>query len=184
MSKKQPRKTKTQRKLAGWKFLRGFMKGSKYVVAETPAAVMVAVNHKDWFPTVTQTVSVSTGFSMFCITILLSVFLIGKKSETYKKISPFLTAAIYLIIFGVICLFLSSILTDLGWLLLYTGIGMVVAVCEDTLERNAVSKKVEYWNGVLSEAGLNDKENNEKAKKAADVKKAKDEAKAVYQAVE
>ena len=174
--KKKPKRTKTQNRLAGWKFLRGFMVGSKYVVAEVPAAVMIAVNHRDWFPNVTQTVSVSTGFSMFCLTTFVSLICIWKKEETYKKISPFITAAIYLIIFGLICLFMANILYDLGMLCAYTGAGMIVAVCEDTLEKNVVEKKVTYWQGVLSAAGLNIKENKEKEKKEADIRKAKEEA--------
>jgi len=173
---KKPKKTKTQKKLSGWKFLHGFLLGSKYVVAELPATIMVIVKHNEWFPSVTQTVSVSTGFSMFCITILVSVLCMAKKEETFKKLSPFLTASIYLIIFGVISLFLASIFYDFGWLLLFTGVGMVVAVIEDTVDRNAVQEKITYWNGVLSDAGLNSKENDLKKKKQADVQKAKEEA--------
>lgn len=180
----KPKKTKTQKKLTAWKALRGFMIGSKYVVAELPATIMVIVQHNDWFPTVTQTVSVSTGFSMFCITILISVFCIAKKSDTYDKISPFITAAIYMVIVGVICLFMSSIINDLGWLCVYTGIGMIIAVVEDTLEKKVVKKKVDYWSGVLASAGLNVKETEDRARREADVKRAKKEAQETYQAVE
>ena len=173
---KKPKRTKTQKKLTALKALDGFMIGSKYVVAELPATIMVIVKHNDWFPTVTQTVSVSTGFSMFCITILVSLFCMARKEETYKKISPFLTAAIYLIIIGVICLFMASILSDLGWLCLYTGVGMVVAVVEDMVEKNVVKEKIKYWSSVLASAGLDTKETDEKARKEADIKKAREEA--------
>ena len=173
---KKPKRTKTQKKLTAWKFLRGFMIGSKYIVAELPATIMVIVQHNDWFPTVSQTVSVSMGFSMFCITVLASVFCIAKKSETYEKISPFITAAIYLIIAGVIALFMANIMTDLGWLCVYTGAGMVVAVVEDTVEKRVVKKQVEHWEKVLTEAGLNVKQTNEKAKLNADIERAREEA--------
>ena len=173
---KKPKRTKTQNRLTGWKILRGFMIGSKYVVAELPATIMVIVQHNEWFPTVTQTVSVSTGFIMFCITVLVSVFCIAKKSETYEKLSPFLTSAIYLIIFGTIALFMSNIINDLGWLCVYTGVGMVVAVAEDTLEKTVVKNKVDYWSSVLASAGLNVKETEQQKRKEADIKKAKEEA--------
>lgn len=180
----KPKRTKTQRRLAGWKFLNGFMVTSKYVVAELPATIMVIIKHNDWFPSVTQTVSVSTGFSMFCLTILISIICMAKKEETFKKVSPFIVAASYLIVFGVVALFLASILSDFGFLLLFTGVGMAVAVIEDTVQRNVIKKRVEYWSGVLSDAGLNEQENNDKAKKAADVKRAKEEAKLQEQAIE
>ena len=164
---KKPKRTKTQKKLTGWKFLRGFMATSKYVVAELPATIMIIVQHNDWFPTVTQTVSVSMGFSMFCITVLVSLFCIANKEKTFKKISPFITAAVYFVIAGIVLLFMSKIANDLGWLCVYTGIGMIIAVVENTVEKNVVSKKVDYWSGVLSEAGLNNKENEYKKKKQA-----------------
>lgn len=173
---KKPKKTKTQKRLAGWKFLGGFMHVTKYLVAETPAAIMVAVKHNDWFQTSTQTASISTGLAMFMITIAISVVLIGKREEILKKVSPFLVAALYMIIFGLIAIFFAKVLYDFGFLLLFTGIGMVTAVVEDTTERNAVNKKIEYWSGVLADAGLNDKDNEARAKRNADVKTAKEEA--------
>ena len=173
---KKPKRTKTQNILNGWKTLDWTLKISKYIVAEIPATVMVIVQHKDWFPTKTQTVSVSTGFAMFCATILLSVFCIAKKSKTYEKISPFITAAIYLIIFGVIALFMANIFTDLAWLCIYTGAGMVAAVVEDTVDQRVVQKKVERWENVLAQAGINVKQTQERAKFESDVQRAKEEA--------
>lgn len=175
MSKK-PKRTKTQNILNGWKTLDWTLRLSKYVVAELPATIMVLVQHNDWFPTKTQTVSVSTGFAMFCATVLASVFCIAKKSKTYEKISPFITAAIYLIIFGIIALFMANIFSDLAWLCIYTGAGMVVAVVEDTVEQRVVRKKVERWEKVLTEAGVNVKQTQEKAKFEADVQRAQQEA--------
>lgn len=177
------KKTKTQKKLTAWKTVDWSMRLSKYVVAETPATVMVAVKHSEWFTDVTQTACVSTGFAMFVSTVLATVLCIAKKEETFKKVSPFVTAAIYLIVAGMICLFMAKILLDLGWLLVFTGGGMVAAVTEDTVEKRAVKKKVEYWSGVLSDAGLNEKENRKKAKRQSDVMRAKQEARS-YQPIE
>ena len=174
---KKPKMTKTQKRLAGWKFLKGFMHGSKYVVAETPVTVMTIVQHKEWFEkSATQSASISTGLAIFILVVLGSVICIVKKEQTYKKISPFITAAIYLIIFGMIGLFMASVWRDLAWTCIYTGAGMVAAVVEDTVEKNAVQGKVDYWNGVLSDAGMNQKENKEKQKRKADVRRAKAEA--------
>ena len=174
---KKPKMTKTQKRLAGWKFLKGFMHGSKYVVAETPVTVMAIVEHNEWFnQSSTKAASVSTGLGMFIVTVIVTLWCIVNKEKTFKKISPFITAAIYLIIFGGICLFLQSILFDLGMLLLFTGVGMVVAVVEDTVEKNAVQGRVDYWNGVLSDAGMNRKENEQKKKREADIRRAREEA--------
>ena len=174
---KKPKMTQTQKRLAGWKFLKGFMHGSKYVVAETPVTVMAIVEHNEWFnQSSTKAASVSTGLGMFIVTVIVTLWCIVNKEKTFKKISGFITAAIYLVVFGGICLFLQSIIFDLGWLCIYTGAGMILAVVEDTVERNAVQKKVDYWNGVLSDAGMNRKENEQKKKREADVRRAKAEA--------
>lgn len=173
---KKPKRTKSEKILTAWKVLRGFMIGSKYVVAELPATIMVIVKHSEWFPTVTQTVSVSMGFSMFCITILISLFCIAKKSETYDKLSPFITASIYMVIAGAIMLFMANIINDLGWLCVYTGVGMIVAVAEDTVERRVVRKKVEEWEAVLTQAGINSSQINKENRMRQNVERAKREA--------
>ena len=173
---KKPKRTKTQNRLAAWKFLDDFMEVSKYVVAELPALIMVLVKHQDWFPTKTQTVSVSMGLSMFCLTIFISVIAIAKKEEILKKVNLFIVAAFYLIMIGITCLFLANILTDFGWLCVYTGAGMCIAVVEDVVDKVKVKERVNYWNGILSAAGLNIKENKQNAKKEADIRKAKEEA--------
>ena len=182
---KKPKKTKTEKELAGWKFLRGFMHGSKYVVAETPVTVMALVEHEEWFTqSATKAASISSGLAMFIITVIVTLWCIVNKEKTFKKISPFITAAIYLIVGGGICLFLQSILFELGMLFLFTGAGMLIAVAEDTVERNAVQGKIDELEKVLTAAGLNSKENRKKEKLDAKIKRAKQEAEAIRRAVE
>lgn len=153
------------------------LKTLSYGAPVIPVSIMVGINWDEWFVKSGQGWSVSMGFIMLILSTLLTYLSIAKKKKLIEKFSAFWNVALIVICWAISFLFLSSILRELGMMLLYIGFSLVGAAISDEVETRVIEPKLSFYQGLVSEYGLDKKEERRKAKLEAKRKQAEEEAK-------
>ena len=155
---KEKKKLSTLHKRNWLKVGRYGLKGGAYAAPLVPVVTMVGINWQEWFIESKNGIHVATGFIMLIVSTLLTYLSIAKKKNLLKEVSAFWNVAIIIICWAVSLLFLSSILSDLGFMLLYIGFGLVGSAIMDETEARVIEPKYEFYKGLVTEYGLDKRE--------------------------
>lgn len=171
----------TLREYKKWRNLHYGLKASVVPTALTPFAIELIANWSAWFPENKDGTSVGIGLAMALVSTFASVFALTKKdTEFMKKIGPFLPLAIGFIMWGAVLFMLSSVLYEMGKLLIFSGCGILGSAVEDAVEKAAVSEKYEYMKKLADDAGFTRKgrwQKEQEAQAEYDKEKYKEELK-------
>lgn len=157
------RKTKepqfeTVRKYKAYRNAHYALKVVPYPTAIAPFAIQLGLNWNVWFPGDKDGTTVGIGLAMALLTTLLSVLAIAKKdSEFMKKVGPFVSVGFAFLAWGAVCLFLASVLTELGKMLIYSGCGILAAAVEDAVDKAVVKEKYLFMKDLADSKGLSKK---------------------------
>ncbi len=152
------------------------LKGGAYAAPFVPMVVMTGINWDEWFIQSKSGIHVATGFIMLIVSTLLTYLSIAKKKNLLEKVSAFWNVAIIVICWAVSLLFLSSILSDLGFMLLYIGFGVIASACMDEVEARIIEPKYQEYKQLVSDYGLDKREVRKKEKEIQRRKQAEQEA--------
>ena len=154
-SKKKRELTKTEKDLRKYKAIHYSLKAAPFATVMVPFGVELGVNWNKWFPQGQNNTYVAIGLSMSVLSTILSVLAIAKKdSDFMKKVGPFVTLAIGFMMWGAVCVFLSSVLMELGLLLIYAGCSIIGASIEDVVDKAVVKPRYLKLKAVADENGL------------------------------
>ena len=173
---KERKKMSTLHKRNAFKFGGYGLKGGSYAAPLVPVVTMVGINWNEWFIQSKQGWQVGTGFIMLIISTLLTYLAIAKKKNLLTKVSAFWSVAIIIICWATSFLFLSSILHELGFMLLYIGFGLIASACMDEVDQRVMKPKYEFYKGLVTEYGLDKREVRKQAKLEAKRLQAQQEA--------
>lgn len=173
---KEKKKMSTLRKRNWLKVGRYGIKGGTYAAPIIPVIAMIGINWDEWFIKSRSGVFVGFGFLMLIVSTLLTYLSIAKKKMLFEKISAFWNVTIIVICWAVSLLFLSSIASQLGFILLYIGFGTLASAILDETEERVIEPKYEFYKGLVTEYGLDKKEVRKQAKLEEKRKQAQMEA--------
>lgn len=146
-----------------------------FVLPLVPMVVIGGINWNDWFANAGS--SLPAGFTTMLIATLSAIATIVKNKELKEHgISPLIIGAITLILIGVSCKFLSSILNDLGTMFIAAGAGIVMSFVDETVEHKIVDGRIEEYAGYVRDNNLDPKQIRREEKRKAREEKAKKEA--------
>lgn len=156
MAKKNRRQlTQTEKAYRRYRNAHIALKIAPYPTAFTPFAIELAANWKTWFPEGQNNTSVAIGLCMAIMTTMLSVLAIAKKdSDLMKKVGPFVSVGLAFLAWGAVCIFLSSVLMELGKMLVFAGCGILGAAVEDTVDKQLVLPKYKFIKEEATKNGL------------------------------
>ena len=161
---------------------RNWLKAGKYVLKVgsvgaplVPVAVETGIHWDEWFNN-SGGIHVGMGFIMLALSTLLTYMSIAKKKKLLEKFSAFWSVAIILVCWASALLFLSSILHQLGFMLLYIAFAVIASAVMDETETRVVEKELEFYNRLVDENGLDRRAEKKKAKVEAKRALAKEEA--------
>lgn len=149
--------SETERQYKRWRNIHFALKTAPYPTVLCPFAIELGVNWQTWFLN-TDSTSIGLGLAMAIVSTLASIFAIIKRdSETMKKIGPFISVGVAFLMWGAVCLFLASVLNELGKLLIFAGCGILGAAVEDAVDNQVVEEKYLYMKKLMDENGLSKK---------------------------
>lgn len=177
MDEKTPKKQRTTLQQRNrFRRLKYSMKMMSYSLPLVPVFTMIGINWNEWFITAQDGLRVASGFLFLVVSTLFTYLSIAKKKKLLEKASAFWNVSIIIICWGITLLFLSNILSDLGMMLLYIGFGIIASACLDETETRLVEDKYQFYQKLVTDNGLDTKENKKKAKLLKAQEQAKKEA--------
>lgn len=167
--------TRTQKLSKRWKGAKIAAHGGTYLCPFLPATILTIVNANEWFAA--KSWSVSLGFITLIISLLTCLIGIMKKDKLFKKnVSAIFPFAIALLCFGISFMFLGSIAENLGLMFIFIACGCVASGICHQVEIKVIDRKVLWYESILSEAGLNEKQLKTERKKQMAIELARKEA--------
>lgn len=137
---------------------------SKYLLSVTPATIQVGVNWNEWFNGYSAP-QIASGFASMLVSVIMSIYLITKKDKDFTdKFSPLFAVCLCLGMFGVSSLFLASLFSEFGYMLLYTCAGVLAGASADQVDKSIITPRRDEYASIMKEAGLNKNENKRLAK--------------------
>lgn len=159
-----------------WKALDYTLRISKYLLPCVPASIITAINWEEWF--VNCGASLPFGFATLLISVIVTILAIYKGDEVVNaKVSKLFYLAVVLAVWAIAFMFLANIMQQIGQMILWTAVGVVVGATGDQVEKSYVSKVVTEYeqlihDNCLSKEDKKKKERAEKAKAEAEAKQA------------
>ncbi len=173
---KERKKMSTLHKRNALRFGKYALKTTSYAAPVVPVGIEVGMNFDEWFIKNNQGIHVAFGFIMLIFSTVLTYLSIAKHKKLFEKYSAFWQVALILICWAVAFLFLSSILNQLGMMLLYIGLSLIASATADEVDNHVIEEKLTFYQGLVSEYGLDKREVRRKEKKEEKIKQAKLEA--------
>lgn len=145
-----------------------------FVCPLIPGTIITCINAEEWFSS--KPYAVGLGFASLLLTMIISVLMVVKKSDTFKNVSKLWGATLIMVMLGISFMFLSEVAGNLGMMFLATAGGLLGSSTCHEVDKIVVKPRLEYKKMVMNEAGLNRKEVAKKLKLEQDIKRAKEEA--------
>lgn len=177
MKKEKKPKSRTLRKRNSLRAAKYSLKAGAYVAPLVPVAVETGIHWQDWFST-SAGFHVGSGFVMLMLSALLTYLAIAKKKRLLEKFSAFWGVAIIIASWAVSLLLLSSILHQIGMMLVYIALSVMASATMDEVETRAVEKELAFYEKLVSENGLDPRQVAKEAKREEKRRLAEEEAKA------
>ena len=127
-----------------------------------PATIITLINWEEWFIKTDKTLPF--GFASLLLTVIVAVVGILKSDTVFKKvdIALYFLAGVLMCV-GITCMFLSSLLTQMGYMWLATGSGLLASGVCSTVEKKVIEPNIEFY-----EVLVNDNQLDKKAKRRQD----------------
>ena len=157
------------------------LKGSTYLFAVVPFFAELGVNYQAWFGNESTAPSIGMGFGMLIASTVLTILAVVKKDEEFmKKFSPLFYIAVIFLAWAAAFMFLSSIMSEMGKMLMYAACGILAGAISDESEETLVEPKYRLYkelahNSGLTNSGAFEKHAREQAEKDRQAKE-RDEA--------
>ena len=175
MKKEKKPKSKTLAKRNALRFAKHSLKAGTYIAPVVPVAIETGINWDEWFNN-SNGFHVGSGFIMLILSTLLTYLMVAKRKKLLEKLSAFWSVAIILVCWATSLLLLSSILHQIGFMLLYISFAIVGSAIMDEVETHVVEENLAFYTGLVSENELDRKEERKKEKAEAKRRLAEREA--------
>lgn len=154
VSRQEYETIKALRKYRGLKY---GLKAGTYAACLVPFGVILGVNWQEWFQkTEDGGISIGVGFGMLLVATISTLVAVMKRDEDFmKRFSPLLYVAVLCALWAVSFMFLSSIMDEMGEMLLYTAIGVASGGVIDEVEKAIVEERYQIMLKVAKDNGLN-----------------------------
>lgn len=126
-----------------------------------PATIVTLINWEEWFDKASA--SLPFGFASLILTVILAIVGVLKSGAIFKKIDVaiFCLAGFFMCI-GFTCLFLASLFTQMGFMWLYVGAGLLGSGVCVVVERHIVEPNIKLYKGLIEENCLDEKSKRKK----------------------
>lgn len=152
----------TVKKYKKYKNLHRGLKAASYGACLVPFGIELGVHWNEWFKPSDGQISIGVGFGMLLVSTLATLVAVMKKDEEFmKKYSPLFYVAVIVSLWAGSFMFLSSIMSEMGQMLLYTAIGVAVGAVTDEVNTLSVKPQYEKYEKLINEYGLTDKAEDE-----------------------
>ena len=174
MAKKEKTTLQTRNYYKRWKYgLYAATIGAPLI----PATIHTSIMWNDWFNT--TGISLPFGFVSLLMTVVASAIAILKSDTIIKKGTvALLLLGVLFVFIGITNLFLASLFQMLGFLWMEAGAGLIGSFTTYTIEDKVIEPKLEFYNQLVNDNGLDKKS----AAKIAAKAKAEEEARAKAEA--
>lgn len=169
-------KSKTLSKRNGLRVAKYSLKAGTYAAPLVPVAVETGIHWDEWFNN-SNGFHVGGGFIMLILSTLLTYLMVAKKKKLLEKFSAFWSVAIILICWATSLLLLSSILHQIGFMLLYIAFAIVGSAIMDETETRVIEENLSFYEGLVKDNNLDPRQEKKQAKIAEKRRLAEEEAK-------
>lgn len=128
-----------------------------------PATIVTIINWEEWFQK--SSISLPFGFASLILTVIVAILGMLKSEVIFKKadIALFFLAGLFMCV-GLTCLFLASLFTQMGWMWMYVGGGLLASATEVVVERRVIEPNVQFYKALIEENCLDEKSKRRKKK--------------------
>lgn len=149
----------TIKTLKKYRNLKYGLKAGTYAACLVPFGVILGVNWQEWFTKQEDGgISIGVGFGMLLVATISTIICIMKRDEEFmKKFSPLIYAAVVCAMWAVSFMFLSSIMSEMGSMFLYTAIGIASGAVIDETNKVIVCERYQIISKIAEENGLTTK---------------------------
>lgn len=174
-------KMKTVQMYKRWNVGKWALLSGTFAFPLVPATIITIVNWEEWFNK--SSISLPYGFATLILTVILAIIGILNSETVFKKvdIALFCLAGFFMCI-GLTCLFLASLFSQLGFMWLYVGAGLLGSGVSVVVEKKVFEPNIEFYKKLIDENCLDEKSKRRKAKEEQARKDAEEDAK--WQAVD
>jgi hypothetical protein len=165
-------KSKTVSSYKKFKAIEYGLNAGAFICPLAPASIITAINWEEWFAK--SSTSLPFGFACLLLTVIVAVVGVLKSDTVLKKADIALYFfGVILCLIGITSLFLASLFTQMGWLWIFTAMGVIGSGTCVTVKEKAVLPIINEYQGLISEFGLDKKsrrmaERSERARKEAE----------------
>ena len=175
MAKEKKVKSKTISTYKKWNAARWGLFAGQFAAPLMPAAIMTAVNWEEWFAK--SGTSLPLGFASLLVTVILAVLGLWKKNEIIEKtVSIVFYLALLFFMIGVTACFLASLFSNVGYMFMATGGGLLASGICDQVNKSAVNEKVKEYRQLIDDNNLDDKAKRRQERKDRARREAEEEA--------
>jgi len=156
-------KSKTKSTYNKYRVAKYSLKAGTYVVPLVPDATILGVNWEEWVNQ-SNSWSLGVGFTSLLLTVIMTIWGIAKRDEVVKKnISPLFYLAILLAMWAICLMFLATIASNFGYLLLAASAGLIGGATCDQVNKSKIIPETEFYKKIMQDAGLDEKYNKREA---------------------
>lgn len=148
-----------------WRVASYSLKSLTYLLPLAPEATMLGLKWEE-YTTKSNSWSLGLGFSSLLLTVIVTIVGIAKRDKFItKKVSSLFYLAILMAMWAVVLMFLAKIAYSLGYMFLFTSLGVCGGGICDQINKSKVSPEVTWYREMIKEVGLDNKENKRKLKR-------------------
>lgn len=125
---------------------------SEFLAILTPYIVMGGVNYEEWFKS-EEGWRIGLGGSLALVLMGLAIFLVTKNKEDKKVTSGYITLIIGWFAVAFVFMLLANIMDQIAMIMLYGGIGLIVAFGLDLTSKKYKEKADAYANALNKAKG-------------------------------
>ena len=153
MAKEKKIKSKTVSTYKKWNAAKWGLFAGQFAAPVVPAAVMTAVNWEEWFAKSGH--SLPLGFASLLVTVILAVVGLWKKNEIVEKsVSIVFYLSLLFFMIGVTCCFLASLFSQVGYMFMATGGGLLASGICDQVNKSIVNERVNEYRKLIDDNNL------------------------------
>lgn len=173
MGKKTLKTVKAYRK---WKWGSRALRAGTFICPLTPATVLTAVKWEEWFGK--SGLSLPFGFACLIVAVVSAIVGIMNSDTVFKKADiALLCVAGWFMVVGCTCLFLATLLTQMGMMFIYVGCGLVGSGVTVLVDKKVFKPNIDFYAGLISENKLDRKSKRRAQREEQARKDAEEDAK-------
>lgn len=173
--RKKP-KLKTIQMYRRWNSGKWALLSGTFACPLVPATIITLINWEEWFNK--SSISLPFGFATLLLTVVLAIVGVLKSETVFKKvdIALFCLAGFFMCI-GLTCLFLASLFSQMGYMWLYVGAGLLGSGTCVVVEKKVFEPNIKFYKNLIDENCLDTKSKRRAKKEEQARKDAEEDAK-------